>query len=162
MALTLSALIILAAGCTVRAKPPEDPCVEGYDPNSPRAPYNPKAAVQIVSIADGGWNVGTDPRLKWTVSPDVIGAVGFVSVRIFEVVGGEAATEPCVTIDDTLGALAGANGRRLFEPIDGVLVSFVGSHAGAKELKPATNYMLVLTLTGTKGQEQATVRFTTR
>ncbi|RKY24347.1 MAG: hypothetical protein DRP79_07930 [Planctomycetota bacterium] len=158
----VAALCMLGAGCAVTAATEENPGVEDHDPRPSMTPYEPSAPVRITSIAPGDWDISTNPRLKWKANPDVIGSVRFVSVRIFEVIDGRASDNPCVTIDDTTGALARANGCPLFEPMDGVLVCFMGSHAGMTELKHATEYVLALRLVGSSEGATCTVRFTTR
>jgi len=154
-------LIILAAGCSNPqpagdVKPPN-----GHDPRTTTAPPAPQPDVTIKSITEGEWNIDTNPVLAWTANAE-LGEVQFVSVQIFEIVSGQPAENPCVTLDDTGGELARNNGGRLFDRLDGVLISFLGSHAGRDSLKPRTSYMLVLKIIGGKREGTASVKFSTR
>ena len=154
-------LIILAAGCGSNSQPPGDvKPPNGRDPQT-TAPPAPQPDVTIKSITEGEWNIDTNPVLAWTASPQ-LGEVQFVSVQIFEIVNGQPAANPCVTLDDTGGELARNNGGRLFDRLDGVLISFMGSHAGRDGLKPGASYMLVLKIIGGKREGTASVKFSTR
>jgi hypothetical protein len=156
-------LVILAAGCQGNSqgadseKPPA-----GYDPRGTTVPAAPQPIVKITSLADGDWNVDTNPILAWTASKD-LGEIQFASVEIFENSSGEPArVDPDITIDDTAGELARNNGGRLFDKLDGVLISFHDERTDADKLKPATRYLLVLKLIGARGEGTARVKFSTR
>jgi hypothetical protein len=152
----------LAAGCG-KSTPPTaaDTPINGYDPNARTVAPAPQPPVKINSISDGDWNIDINPLLNWTANPQ-LGEIQFVSIQVFEVANGKAADAPCVTIDDTTGALARNNGGRIFDAPNGALICFMGSHLGTDRLKKGTSYMLVLKLIGTKSEGTASVRFSTK
>jgi hypothetical protein len=156
-------LILFAAGCRSTSQPAGDATKppNGYDPQKTTVPVAPEPDVTIKSISEGEWNIDTNPLLAWTASPK-LGEIQFVSVQIFEIVNGKPAAAPCIMLDDTGGELARNNGGRLFDKLDGVLISFLGSHTGEERLKPATSYLLVLKITGNKREGTASVKFSTR
>jgi hypothetical protein len=154
------ALILFAAGCKGAGQPKSGfPPADGH--NRTTAPAPPEPTVKIKSIVEGDWNIDTNPLLAWEAAQS-LGEIQFASVQIFEIVDGKPAQSPCVTIDDMSGEMARSNGGRLFDRLDGVMICFMGSHAGAEQLKPATRYFLVLTLVGSKAQGSASVKFITQ
>lgn len=155
-------VVFIAGGCGGASGPVKGfPRADGLDPERTTAPAPPEPTVKIKSIVEGDWNIDTNPLLAWEAAQS-LGEIQFASVQIFEIVDGKPAQSPCVTIDDMAGELARSNGCRLFDRLDGVMICFMGSHAGAEQLKPAARYFLVLTLVGSKAQGSASVKFITQ